>query len=911
MGKKRILRLAEGMTLTTQVADNLKEILGEYKIEHYPAIPDLRRSYQRRIDSLNASFLFILDSIPEYKSKGEKLKNYLEWCRYFCPLPEGEKVSIKNYQDILVKYTSLLVNALVDYYPFEDKGKNRTKLAVELLNKAEQYVIMTKGRSDLATFIPIKLNESIDFVLRWEEQLIPYTELTFNEFAAIRESAISSENTMASVPTWFRNLSPLVQFYLHSCAPSELIQESDAQTLTSLKFNLNKFFIGWAEVKVKQGFLLENDLKAIAANKFPAWFGNFSLEHQQLLKLFCDSELNVTTITSALSHFDKCIQEWSSELGKPKAKNFSSKELIKLRKLPYWFLVLEDFEQEFVKFSLKNNKPLEDCISFAPSRLRRLPLLANFCQTNLFFLNAEGKIEKRPSARLRSSHLASRDITKLPIPVKKLHSERNMATISMHTSEDQPLLVQTLISPVPLLEAHIPDYYLDKQRQETVAHFQREHDQLIFSTNHPLNVAKYLYYTPTNDSSCLAILNLADIVLMTTHVSDIELADLKKIDGIIEDVFSRVEAEKESKTSIPVIQAQDSEENVVKKELRHLFSQNYSKLKETPGWKRIFARQLSLKTASNKLHEKNEYLKNMMDLQALSNEYREVLNSSYGSATILDFYGRELFLSSIENLLIGEANSKSYGSCVSGKDRKEVVETHTLAMQCYRERNGRWPSMHDTGQARAEFVEIVATLWVTWHGYELAGQNADGSDGVKTPYNYWPKDIADAICEKAGADELNNSDILATNNEVGRIGNLQVQDGFTDCLLSAMKLGKEARDKVINILAALCGESNFMKSKTYSLPLFQKVPTGVDGIEKILKGLGNDDNVSIYKLAQIYLEILQRPRARWVRATEIENLYEAILSLKKQPENEALVRENLEMLIKIKETAFQANRIIY
>lgn len=559
MGKITILRLAEDLKssegfktkdtgtslknetkFSSQLEINLKKILGEFQLEYYSKIPNLKHSYERRIESLQKSFLFVLDTIPELKGKKAALKKYLSWCQLLCALPRDEP--IEKYQEILARYTGLLVNALVDNYPSEATPVERVRFATELLNKAEQYVIMKEGRSDLATLIPIRLNESVEYVLRWEKQLAPYSEETFQEFSAIKKGVV------VTTPKWFRALSPLMQTYLHSCIPEYVMGESREAILSKLKFSLNQFTIKWHEIKLQQGMQLSTELSGIANDKFPTWYTALPPHEQRLVKLFCDSQLTAEKITSQLSTFSKQIKEWTKESSSSQSSvgGFNARELNDLRAVTYWFLVLDDHEQYFLKEVLESSKRVEDVISFAPSRLRRLPLVANFCESNLLLLSKEGKLIKKYPSRLRLSHMASRDVIKLPPQIKKLHAARNLARVESFTDGNQPWLMQTLISPVKLLDGHIPDYYLDQARQETVANFQKKRKSPIFSTNHPLNMAKYLYYTPANDPACMALLNMANIILLVNKVPELNAWDLTKIEKVISEVFSEVEADKEN-----------------------------------------------------------------------------------------------------------------------------------------------------------------------------------------------------------------------------------------------------------------------------------------------------------------------------------------------------------------------------
>ncbi|ASQ47280.1 Dot/Icm T4SS effector PI-3-phosphatase SidP [Legionella clemsonensis] len=922
MGKKTLLRLAEGTKfpefeselkeetanphknskLPSTLKENLKKIIGDFEVEYYPRVPNLKRSYQRRIDSLHHSFLYILETIPAFTAKKQALEEYLSWCKALCPLPDGEPID--KYQEILAKYTGLLVNALADYYPYKVGTHNKVKLATELLNKSEQFVIMKEGRADIATLIPLKVNSETEYVLRWEKRLPPYLEETFQEFTAIKQEKL------ITTPAWFRDLSSLMQIYLHSCIPEYVVIESNEKTLEKLKFSLNQFMLKWDEIKPQHH--LTNDLEAIRNNKFPTWFTSLPRHDQQLLKLFCDARLSVHEIDSQLIKFSKQIKEWTvkSTLVPIKNNHFKAQDLEILRKLPYWFVVLEEYEQQFLKKALDSHERLEDAISFAPSRLRRIPLTANLCESNCLSFTKEGTIVKKYPSRIRSSHLASRDVIKLPPQVKKLHASRNLARIISTAEAKQPILAQTLISPIKLLDSRMPDYYLDQERQETIGSFQKETNRIILSTNHPLNMAKKFYYTQADHPACRAVYNMVQIILLVNKVQELDLSwDLKKIEQVIAQAFTEVEYNHDNKKTSYFSLEMDAKSELIRKNLVALFDENYPLLKSFPGWQQLLSQHLHLRNVYTEKEELGSYLTNLLDLQRLAEEYHAVLNSSYGTATVFDYYGRELFLASLENLLFMKAQGRTTGSCVSGKDRKEIEIVHTLAMLLYRDQKGRWPSMKDEGHDRADFVELVATIVVSGHGDELAGQNAPGSDGIKTPENYWPADIAEAIRKKAGEQALRNSDILATNNEVGRIGNLPglVEPGLTECVLASLKLPSEQRQFILNELAILCGERKFLRKKTWKLPFISSpAPTGFEEIKPILRSPGDDDTACIYKLAQIIFEIRKRPSESWTRAPEIQKIYKALLDLCKE-ESQEKAKDTINLLVKTKVMAFSSN----
>ena len=238
-----------------------------------------------------------------------------------------------------------------------------------------------------------------------------------------------------------------------------------------------------------------------------------------------------------------------------------------------------------------------------------MPLPSNLAAHSLVTINEEGEVVYHFDKRTRSSHIVSRNVLDAPEAVQVRHSESNLAQVMEGAKSTQVCLMQTLISPIHLVE-HMADYVpgaiasrlpelppdlaLYKQARETVARSNRAKD--TFQHNHPFNVAKYFYYTQSNNSDSLALIEYA-----------------------------------------------------------------------------------------------TKFVDNKPGLKELVEAYSSLLKSPMGSATVSDHHGRELFLSSLEQLIILTLGGYSYGSCVSGKDRKAIELMHTDAMILFKLKYGRWP----------------------------------------------------------------------------------------------------------------------------------------------------------------------------------------------------------------------------
>lgn len=296
-----------------------------------------------------------------------------------------------------------------------------------------------------------------------------------------------------------------------------------------------------------------------------------------------------------------------------------------------------------------------------------------------------------------------------------------------------------------------------------------------------------------------------------------------------------------------------------------------------------------------------QYVAKISSLNELLGHYKNVLHSGAGTATIRELgngFGRELFLSSLEQLMILTIKGYSYGSCVSGKDRKAISLIHTDAMALYFLKYGCWPSFTDTPPNRANFVSLVADLYLSRHHQEHAGQNAPGADGIKTPDSYFPKDIAAEITNRLGSDFLENDNLLATNNEIREIskGNTQIKylskDSLTAsdrllCTLIAEQLGEEQCNKLYTALYLATNDINlFIPHQSY--PFFktnQNSPTGIDKIKVLMSQPNAGTNVE--RIEAIFKIILERPEYNSSRRQATNTVYNLRELLKPNEKNKS------------------------
>ena len=152
-------------------------------------------------------------------------------------------------------------------------------------------------------------------------------------------------------------------------------------------------------------------------------------------------------------------------------------------------------------------------------------------------------------------------------------------------------------------------------------------------------------------------------------------------------------------------------------------------------------------------------------LHALTEKFNNV-----APKMVAEIQDKELYLSSLQQLMAAEMGI-AYGSCVSGKDRKGISTIYTDAMRMFYDIYKKLPPPSvGESKERKDFVRLFAEIYVTRHQHENAGQNAKGSDGLKTPVFYLPKDMLIAVMKLTFNKWIHKQcDRLASNNEIGKI----------------------------------------------------------------------------------------------------------------------------------------------
>lgn len=397
-------------------------------------------------------------------------------------------------------------------------------------------------------------------------------------------------------------------------------------------------------------------------------------------------------------------------------------------KFPRWYKSMAPFEQRILRYVLSladDVSGLNNLFLNYPSRLRTLPGTANFrkhyCQ--LVECKPDGSyIPIRESIRITSSHIASRDVEIQD--VRDYHAQHNL---------EQIITLQ--------IDTQVTDY-LD---------------------THGL---------PEGETKHIEV-----PVLVQTLVSPIIAPDSRLTDDKARAIKALAEKRRPMKVMTPA--GTEVEITVSGKYISTNHSLNYGRFLSYTSARDESCREyisyinsrLEEKTGKGELSPENK-----ANIRLLLAEYEAILaKDGLLQATWYDVHARELFLSTIEQLLAIQTGCTPHGSCVSAKDRKSLEFIHTDAAELYHQFYGKWPSYSDEGMDRQRFVNLFAKLYITRHHHECAAQNAPGAAGIKTPTMYLPADIQDAILKQFAAGSakrdylFEHDDRLASNNELRSI----------------------------------------------------------------------------------------------------------------------------------------------
>lgn len=772
-----ILRIKKGMNLSEKMAKSLSTLLPNYKTEYFDDKSDDKQSINERIDSLYKAFLFVLDSYPA--DLGQNLVSKKTWQDFalkrkkLCKL---ENKSFVNMYKELEKFTAVMVESLTLYLP--SGGKEKKELineAIETLNEAEEFHLLSIERPDVATIIP-NPEDPDKFIL----QIDKATSSNYAKFTA--ELDLIRQQNFPKTPVWLQERPMYQQTFF--CNLGEEIK-----SLEKLKNDYQQFLKTWFAEKSKSPNW-DSILKQIYNETGPApdWYNKLKPCYKSLVK-----ELSATPATC-----DANLDKLKVFLHQPNL-NIDVNFFSQVSKIHEWYWVLPLRQQYFLEHVIKGKFDELGSLNislYAPSRMRRLAWLSNLRKHLTYVITNEGRLELLGGAdRNGSAHAVSRETLDKSQLVQKYIATANFEQITSAltpiqnteamSDTSQWLLMQTLISDLRILD-YVPtvvdDWVKEKLPDNALAHILRiviygsKYKDNVFQHNHALNgIANYCEPTlPDNPDSMALIKAIAS------------------------------------------------------------------------------------------------YCKNNNELQILVTEYNRVLEITAGYTQLSD-NGRELFLSSLEQLMFFQLGGSVHGTCMSGKDREALLLIHIDAMLHYKNIYGAWPSFGAPQESieRKNFVKLIAQLYLTRHQHVMSSLNAPGAAGIKTVHWYFPDDMVQAIKNLTDPEVLTRHDVLATTNEVKKIG--KVTDNFYPanklrCHLVAMEIGEKTCTELYTNLYAILNERDKFASVSKPghtnkwLNFFNKYlnkpqTTGFDKVFKRLDG-SNADQKNVDVLSDLCALIL-------------------------------------------------------
>lgn len=461
-----ILRIPEGVraNLPKSLVEELNKRFKHYQWIEFSSNPVHSTIYQKRCDSLYDAFCFLLEAYPpEIHNKSfQDLICYADSCKNETEL---HNLNLQELQSALIRFTASLLNIIRLVWGQSHNG------AIELLNDAEQYLLMGKGRPHLATLSIIEMEENQEYLLQEEVSLPPYNEQIINELHFIEDLSFPK------ISQKMRELSETDRNFLN-------IYLQNNYSKTEALENYKELLEEWDDLI--KGKTKELQDVANGCRNGPKWFLQYSHVHQQIIRLLAADKNNQERFLSLLTH-----QDTSFTL------------LSKMNKLPQWYCFMPTHQQFFLEHVLNSKKSIPDAITFLSSRHRTLPMLSNLAAHSCYLFK-EHKFQQLGTTKYRSSHITPRDGLALHWPKSLLmeHASRNLNHLIGLAKGKKTFLLQTLISPIKITGFSIPDKDLDQIAEQVISQCD---DISILKVNHPLNIAKVIIYTAAADPNCLAI----------------------------------------------------------------------------------------------------------------------------------------------------------------------------------------------------------------------------------------------------------------------------------------------------------------------------------------------------------------------------------------------------------------------
>ncbi len=189
----------------------------------------------------------------------------------------------------------------------------------------------------------------------------------------------------------------------------------------------------------------------------------------------------------------------------------------------------------------------------------------------------------------------------------------------------------------------------------------------------------------------------------------------------------------------------------------------------------------------------------------LFSAFKQQMSDGAGFLGLINSQNPVAELAAYEQLLMDKIGIRM-GSCVSGKDREELVSIVLAGLlETYAEHNA-FPSVANSGQnhLRVDLYENIAHLYLSGHGMKLAGENAKGCDGIKNPHDILGAEQCSAIMSIASARGIDTKRFnpISTTDKIGGLNKPKAKEpGYFNVPKPILFLGAVA----LGVAGALTG----------------------------------------------------------------------------------------------------------
>lgn len=443
------VRIPKGYQGKEQLKIKLEELTNnELTFVEYESKPDPLESFSQRKDSIREAFQFLaktlLPNIIDYEA-------YAEACELSCQFNNDANFNQKEFNRFLGRLASIIVR---DYpWPTNYQG-DKTKDVLLMLDRAEQFCILKKGRPDLITLIQVQQKSekqdeteltSLHPFLIWDEQHSSLSPKTIDALRKLKASISIS-------PSWFAVLPTNIRFFIHHLCSGKIgiTEELTSLTITSI---INELY----SLSLKNSV---THFENIDSHSPPKWFTNLELPIQESLLFLKKNKLTWENVKTEIQNIFNCIQQFPTNQNK-------TEFFRKLTELPAWYINLKPHEQIFLKALLDEKEPEE--LSFFCSRFGLIEGLANYGSTKIIDYETMTTL----IGQSRSSHPVRRDVlptTDTPENIRQQFTEANLAQL-MAKRELPFLFLQPLNgSGIPKLKV-TEDYYMAVELERAAQSF--------------------------------------------------------------------------------------------------------------------------------------------------------------------------------------------------------------------------------------------------------------------------------------------------------------------------------------------------------------------------------------------------------------------------------------------------------